>query len=125
MEYRDSLPKELREQFDEAVQAIPPLHRRRPESGNEVDDANTAREWFQAYVFTQGFVVITESKNKTRLQMECIHHKSETRNYQQLADHIQTEDSKTVVKEGGRQREETHTKAAGCPYRIYASYWRV
>jgi hypothetical protein len=125
MEYRDNLPKELQEQFDEAVQDIPPCHRRRPEPGDEIDDANTAREWFQSYAFTQGFVVVTESKSKIRLQMECIHHKNKTRNYRQLADHIQKEDGKTVAKEGARQREETHTKAAGCSYRIYASYRRV
>ena len=61
MEYRESLPEELQRQYDEAVEAISSHHRCAPQPGDEVGGPEEALEWFQAYTFTQGFAVVTES----------------------------------------------------------------
>ncbi|KAM4054439.1 hypothetical protein HRG_014903 [Hirsutella rhossiliensis] len=62
MLYRDSLPDDVRSAFDKAVEALPQEHRRAPITGDE------------------GFALVTASKVRDRLRVNCLHHGRGTRN---------------------------------------------
>ncbi|KAM4061555.1 MULE transposase [Hirsutella rhossiliensis] len=62
IQYRDSLPDDVRSGFDKAVEALPQEHLRAPVTGDEVNSPEEALHWFQNYAFTQGFALVTASK---------------------------------------------------------------
>ncbi|XP_044723742.1 MULE transposase domain-containing protein [Hirsutella rhossiliensis] len=74
IQYRDSLPDDVRSGFNKAVEALPQEHLRAPVTGDEVNSPEEALHWFQNYAFTQGFALVTASKVRDRLRVNCIHH---------------------------------------------------
>src|SRR5436190_16497697 len=113
-QYRYNIPDDVRSAFDKAVEALPPEHRRAPVTGDEVSSPEEALRWFQDYAFTQGFALVTSSKARDRLRVDCIHHGKKTRNTRKLAD--------TVTEGGDRKKGLTYIKAKEYPYSIYVSY---
>lgn len=113
-QYSDTLPNDVRSAFDNAIAALPQDHLRAPLTGDEVNSPEEALRWFQDYAFTQGFAVVTASKSRDRLRVDCIHHGKKTRNTRKLPD--------TVTKGGDRKKELTYVKAKECPYGLYVSY---
>ncbi|KAK2471402.1 hypothetical protein H9L39_17633 [Fusarium oxysporum f. sp. albedinis] len=114
VQYRDTLPNDVRSAFDKAIEALPQEHLRAPVTGDEVNSPEEALRWFQDYAFTQGFALVTASKSRDRLRVHCIHHGKKTRNTRKLPD--------TVTKGGDRKKELTYVKVKECPYSLYASY---
>lgn len=114
VQYRDTLPNDVRSAFDNAIAALPQEHLRAPLTGDEMNSPEEALRWFQDYAFTQGFAVVTASKSRDRLRVDCIHHGKKTRNTRKLPD--------TVTKGGDRKKELTYVKAKECPYGLYVSY---
>ncbi|KJZ70977.1 hypothetical protein HIM_09632 [Hirsutella minnesotensis 3608] len=117
IQYRDSLPDDVRSAFDKAVEALPQEHLRAPATGDEVNSPEEALHWFQDYAFTQGFALVTASKVRDRLRVNCIHHGRRTRNTRKLSD---------IVTEGGdRKKELTYIKAKECPYSARRAFYSV
>ncbi|KAM4066755.1 hypothetical protein HRG_012165 [Hirsutella rhossiliensis] len=114
IQYRDSLPDDVRSAFDKAVEALPQEHRRAPITGDEVNSPEEALRWFQDYAFTQGFALVTASKVRDRLRVNCLHHGRGTRNTRKL--------SNTVTEGGDRKKKLAYIKAKECPYSLYVSY---
>ncbi|XP_044720030.1 uncharacterized protein HRG_06619 [Hirsutella rhossiliensis] len=46
IQYRDSLPDDVRSGFDKAVEALPQEHLRAPVTGDEVNSPEEALHWF-------------------------------------------------------------------------------
>jgi len=99
-----SLHASLIESVRAAISAIP-LQHLQPLSRHECYVSTEAGHiWVQDYTFSRGFAVVVESKNKTRLRLQCIHHKGHTRN---------TRGHGEEIDESTRQRN-TSVKGNGC-----------
>ncbi|KAM4063395.1 hypothetical protein HRG_012012 [Hirsutella rhossiliensis] len=59
IQYRDSLPDDVRSGFDKAVEVLPQEHLRAPVTGDEVNSPEEALHWFQNYAFTHTAILVT------------------------------------------------------------------
>jgi hypothetical protein len=91
----------LASQIQQAIKSLPPAHLIMPVTEESFATPDDALQRLQDWAFTQGFAVVTESRNKNRAIFHCIHHKKKTRNSRKTA----TED---------QERVETVIKAKGC-----------
>jgi hypothetical protein len=103
-----SITLELQAQIDEAINMLPPAHRRPPLKGEIVDSPASRYIRLQDWAFTHRFYLVIESAKGDRTQFRCIHHQKQTRNTRKTA-------------EADRQRVETSTQARGCPFSLYIS----
>ena len=113
--YKPELSPQLNSIIVRAIANIPHAYREPPQAG-DVIPRDQALERLQAYAFTQGYALVTESSANNRLRLACIHHRASTRNTRRLDDD---------VREGGNRKrkwEAARLKARGCPYAVYIAY---
>ena len=105
---------EIARDFAEALKAISPKYLIRPEKNDEISSVDEAKDWFEAYAFSQNHVVVVESTPLTKLviRIECYRHKKETKNWRDLT-------------EKERVRKNTSIYQNKCLYLLYCSFRRV
>lgn len=104
-----SVTPELAAKIHLAIEVILPPHRRPPTPNELVDSPEAGLERLQDWAFTQGFAVVVESRNKTRIRVECVNHHKETKSWRK-------------TKEEDRVRPKITSLAKDCPYAVYISY---
>src|SRR4051794_7350032 len=127
--FSTTLSQEVADEILKTIETIPEAYRQPPAVDEIVDGLDEGFERLQAYAFTKGFALTTESKTTDRLRVECIHHHKNTRNRRLLAEDTARKGKKKSKEEveankkaGIRSKEHTKTQALDCPYALYISY---
>jgi hypothetical protein len=110
----ETVTPELAAQIAAAIDAIPPAHQLDPVELEPSESKEAAFVRLQDWAFTKGFALVKESAKSTagqvvRVYLDCVHHKSKTRNTRKVA-------------EEDRQRANTRTQADGCKFSMVISY---
>ena len=101
-----------------AFAAFPDTHRRPPNTGEEVLDAENGHIRCQDYACTQGFAVVITSrevKKRTQVVLKCSRHGKKTRD---------TRKNKEKPGEKKRERPNQTLRWHGCPYKIRIMYYK-
>src|SRR5271169_7095857 len=69
---------ELQAQIDDAIAALPPLHRRAPTKGELVESPASGYIRLQDWAFTYGFSLVIKSASGDRTQFRCSRHQKKT-----------------------------------------------
>lgn len=75
-----------------AINALPPVHGKKPEQDEIVSDPHTGFLRLPDWAFTVGFALVKESTRPNRWVLHCIHHHKDTRNSR----HTKLEDRKRL-----------------------------
>ena len=62
VQYRDTLPDDVRSAFDKAIKTFPQKHLYALVIGDEINGPEEALCWFQDFAFTQSFAVVISSR---------------------------------------------------------------
>ena len=105
---------EIARDFVEALKTISLKYLIHLEKNDEVSSVDEAKDWFEAYAFSQGYILVVESAPLTKLviRIKCYRHKKEIKNWRDLT-------------EEERIKKNTSTYQNKYPYLLYYSFRRV
>jgi hypothetical protein len=110
-------PPHLRNTVKEAVESFNSSWLLPPQKGEVFQTAKDCLRRLQGYALSRGFAVITITSKKSRAQFACIHHRTETKNWRELEDHVDKYIDGSIVSR--RKKEATSANANDYTWEIY------